>query len=56
MLNTRFAKLAPLVLLTILFVGSGCDKDLHTQAKAGDPVTNNTLSTTTETTSPSMIK
>ena len=55
MLKTRFIKLAPLLILAVLLVFSGCSAAPHSQAKAADPVMNMILtpsgtSTTTATT------
>ena len=46
MLKTRFAKLAPLLVLAVLFVFSGCSAAPHTQVKAADPVMSTTIPTT----------
>jgi len=56
MLKIRFVKLAPLLILAVLFVFSGCSAAPHTKAKAGDPVMNTLITTsvisTTTTTTP----
>jgi len=46
MLKTEFAKLAPLLVFTVLFVFSGCSAAPHIQVKAADPVMNTTIPTT----------
>ena len=46
MLKTRFAKLAPLLVLAVLFVFSGCSAAPYIQVKAADPVMNTTIPTT----------
>jgi len=46
MLKTRFAKLAPLLVLAVLFVFCGCSAAPHIQVKAAGPVMNTTIPTT----------
>jgi hypothetical protein len=55
MLKTRFAKLAPLVFFAVLFVCSSCAEDPRLQVKVIDPIDNTTVTTTSDTTSPSVI-
>jgi hypothetical protein len=45
MLKIRFIKLAPLLILAVLLIFSGCSAAPHSQAKAADPVMNTILTT-----------
>jgi hypothetical protein len=50
MLKIRFIKLAPLLILAVLLVFSGCSAAPHSQAKAADPVMNTILTTSATST------
>ena len=52
MLKTRFAQLAPLVILAVLFVFSGCSRDPRPQAKVADPVMNAIIAPTSAVAQP----